>query len=98
MIEGGLGAWGTALVGVFAENVFGVTNLSDNTGQSIGDDALKNWLNGLAYALLVVCAIPWTLCAMCYFPMYHYYPLESRSLKRQASVEQPNDIHLSERA
>ena len=104
VLEGGLGAWGTTLVGIFAEAVFGVGTLPDPTSEASMrafqiaklEGNMDEWLRGIAMAVLCVTLLPWFIAFLFFFPMYRYYPRESRHLNLPACQEIRDDEESSQ--
>jgi MFS family permease len=83
MLEGSVGSWGTAFVGIIAEKAFHVTNI-DNSSPLQQD--VSSWLDGLANSILLVSVVPWFVCLLFYIPMYFYYPKEALHVTQLASA------------
>ena len=96
LCEGSVAAWSPFAVSLIAENLFGVgelQNFEGKTEQEKADDA-----RGLGLSIFFVCCVGWGLCVLVIFPIYYYYPKESRTLTHviepTPDPDHPEDLDL----
>jgi len=80
-ISGSAGAMGGPLVALIAEQVFGYKTQHRPISQVPEDIRLHN-VNALGSALLVMCAVPWTLCFFFYGALHWTYEADLSKLRR----------------
>lgn len=90
LCEGTVSAWSPFVVALIAENAFGVGQLQNFDLKS--DEQKAEDARGLGLSIFVVCCIGWGLCVLVIFPIYRYYPRESRTLNHVVE-ETPDPDH-----
>lgn len=82
--EGFFSSLSPLLVGVINDYLFDGKELSPKGGDmewsGYSDIKKKHLLTGLANSIIIICSVFWSLCALTQYPIYYYYPRESREL------------------
>lgn len=85
--EGFFSSLSPLLVGVFNDYVFHGKELAPKGGneewEGFSEEKKKHLLEGLANSIIIICSVFWFLCALTEYPIYYYYPRESRELLKE---------------
>jgi MFS family permease len=85
--EGFFSSLSPLLVGVLNDYMFNGKELAPKGGneewEGFSEEKKKHLLEGLANSIIIICSVFWFLCALTEYPIYYYYPRESRELLKE---------------